>query len=156
MWHSLLVCDPEGAMRRIIRVHPVDLFPIWLMWSISKNGIRARFGVPRAKTHFGKRPKTVRGHWMTGMDGAGFFSRWFWSFANGGETLIWARISLVKRTRNEFSYFQKSKVSHWQSNLLSCPQTLDYSVWNKRYVSFKESAKHKSQKMLFDQELRGH
>ena len=55
---TLFGAHPEGAVRRLIRVHPVDPFPIWLMWLISENAIRTCFGVPQAKTWFGKWPKT--------------------------------------------------------------------------------------------------
>ena len=41
----------------------VTLFPYNCWVRKEKNAIRARFGGPRAETRFGKRPKTIEGHW---------------------------------------------------------------------------------------------
>ena len=60
MRHSLFRVHPEGAMHRMIRMHQVDPFTIWLFAFM----IRALFGGPWAKTRFGKRRKTAVFHWM--------------------------------------------------------------------------------------------
>ena len=64
MGNSLLIRDPEGATRRLSRVHPGYPFPIWLLGFKSENAIWARFGFPRAKTRFGKRLKMANYEWI--------------------------------------------------------------------------------------------